>query len=83
MLVGKSVPVTVFEPLPLGSPVDAPYLAAYDALQRSAEDTEQAKAALQAFATLAAARPGDRLVAMHLVRLEAGERGDQMVLARK
>lgn len=83
MLVGKSVPVTVFEPLPLGSPVDAPYLAAYDALQRSAEDTEQAKAALQAFATLAAARPGDRLVAMHLARLEAGERGDRMVLARK
>ncbi len=83
LLMGKSVPVTVFEPLAMGSPVDAPYLAAYDQLQRSAQHAEQAQTALQAFDALAAARPDDRLVAMHLTRLKAGERGDLIVLAAK
>ena len=83
LLLGKSVPVTVFEPLAIGEQVDAPYLAAYMLLQDSAHDTGQVQVALRAFEALAASRPNDRLVGMHLTRLKAGERGDRMVLAGK
>jgi adenylate cyclase len=77
MLIGKSVPVMVFEPLGAGEPPDALYQMAYGQMKRGAPE------ALVAFKTLALNRPGDRLVAMHLARLLSGDSGDRIVLQGK
>ena len=77
MLVGKSVPVMVLEPLALGAQEDVAYQAAYALLEH------QGPLALQAFAALASSRPSDALVAMHCARLQAGESGDLIVLKSK
>lgn len=77
MLVGKSVPVMVFEPLAAGEPADALYQMAYGQMKRGAPE------ALAAFEALAQSRPSDTLVAMHLARLQSGQTGDLMVLQAK
>lgn len=76
LLKGKSKPLAVFEPLD-GSPPDADYEAAHALL--AADDD----GALGAYARLHAERPDDALVAFHLRRLQAGERGEMVVMADK
>lgn len=82
LLKGKSETVRVYEPLqamtpPFDQPHDAAYAAAHCLL--AAEDD----AALAAFESLHAQRPADALVAFHLQRLRAGERGELFVMSRK
>lgn len=77
LLQGKTVPLRVFEPLAAGAAADADYEAAYALLAAGAEE------AVAAFERLAAARPADALVAFHLGRLHAGERGELVVLGAK
>ncbi len=79
ILKGKSQAIEVFEPLdPLeANGSDADYQHAFDLLRA------KALAARQAFATLAAQRPGDQLVAFHLARLDSGNTGDLIVMAEK
>ena len=77
MLKGKSQPVMVFEPLDPATQADADYLEAFELLRGDGKD------ALTAFEQLAAHRPADQLVAMHLARLRAGYTGDLIVLERK
>ncbi len=69
MLKGKTEPIEVFEPLDDAITDTDEYLIAHRLLV--AEDP-QAEAA---FESLAKGRPGDALVAMHLVRLRNGQRG--------
>ena len=77
ILKGKQTPIMVYEPLPDAGEEDVDYAAAYAALRDSHPD------ALARFQSLAAQRPTDTLVAMHLARLEAGESGDLIVLREK
>ncbi len=77
LLVGKSQPLMVFEPLDGAAGLDAPYDHAFDLLR------SDAARALQAFEQLAAQRPADQLVAMHLARLRAGQAGELIVLESK
>jgi adenylate cyclase len=78
LLKGKTRPVDVFEPLTPAAGDDG-FLAAYrDAYERmDAGDS----GATQAFATLAQSRPDDRVIAMHLRRLQAGETGTRLASA--
>jgi adenylate cyclase len=76
LLKGKRKSLAVFEPLG-DAPADAGYEAAH-ALLAAGNDR-----ALAAFARLHAERPDDGLVAFHLRRLQAGERGDRVVMAEK
>lgn len=79
LLKGKSQALAVFEPLdPLtvsGSDLD--YQHAFDQLRAELPD------ARQTFEKLAAQRPNDPLVALHLERLRTGKTGDLIVLAEK
>ncbi len=80
VLKGRSEQLTVYEPLAEGAlepDAVAGYLAAYERLQRGDAD------ALGAFRDLAARYPDDRLIAMHLERLERGESGPRIVLKGK
>lgn len=79
-LKGKSSPLLAYEPLSAasnGALSDPAYEHAYTLL------TTDPKAAAQAFAALAQARPNDPLVAFHLQRLQKGEQGDIIVFAEK
>ncbi len=77
LLKGKSQALMVFEPLALGTTPDGDYRNAFELLRN--KDAQ----ALAAFVQLAAERPFDRLVAMHLARLERGESGDLIVMEGK
>ena len=77
ILKGKSQPVMVFEPLDLATQADADYLWAFEVLRKGDQG------ALAAFDQLAAQRPADQLVAMHLARLRDGHTGDLIVLDGK
>ena len=73
----------VFQPIHDGLEVpgaeveDPQYAAAYALL------TQDPGAALLALRQLAAARPADPLVRLHLQRLESGESGDLIVMSEK
>lgn len=71
LLRGKREPVEVSEPV---ESQDAAYQAAFDRLRAQAPD------AIDAFASLAADRPQDALVAFQLVRLRRGDAGDTIDL---
>jgi adenylate cyclase len=81
VLKGKSVPLGVFEPISpdleiLQAPL-ADYQAAYAAMHEESTD------AAERFAQLKAAYPDDPLVNLHHQRLQAGEKGDLIVMADK
>lgn len=80
VLKGKSLPLAVFEPLAAALPGSAP-LADYRAA--FAEMCRGEAAAAAHFAALHAAWPDDPLVALHSRRLQAGDRGDLIVMAEK
>ncbi|MGV8805866.1 MAG: CHASE2 domain-containing protein [Polaromonas sp.] len=77
MLKGKSQSIMVFEPLDGATQADADYLRAFELLRGDGKD------ALVAFEQLAALRPADSLVAMHLARLRAGRTGELIMLDAK
>ena len=83
VLKGKSQALMVFQPIHDGLEVpgaeveDPQYAAAYALL------TQDTGAALLALRQLAAARPADPLVRLHLQRLESGESGDLIVMSEK
>ncbi len=80
VLRGKTDGVAVFEPV-AASRVEQPLLDDYEAAYRLlAGDDDEAHAA---FRELAARYPHDALIAMHLRRLAAGERGATVVVRRK
>lgn len=81
VLKGKIQALTVFEPVTgdMESKLVSiqEYGAAYESLRSEASD------ALERFTVLAATYPEDPLVALHCRRLQAGERGDLIILAGK
>ena len=80
VLQGRSQALPVFEPIVGGRPgpqAIADYGAAYTLLEEGGDD------ALGAFRELADRYPEDPLVALHLDRLEHGERGTRIVLKGK
>jgi adenylate cyclase len=81
VLKGKTQPLMVHEPILAtetgGTRRDAAYEAAFELLKAKDPD------ALHGFEQLAAARPQDPLVCLHLARLRAGERGDLLILEEK
>ena len=83
VLKGKSKPLMVFQPMHDGLEVpgaaleDPQYAAAYVLL------AQDPGAALLALRDLAATRPADPLVKLHLQRLENGESGDLIVMTEK
>jgi len=80
VLKGKTQALAVFEPVVEDGRKRAPaedYATAFDLLR---SENPQAKAH---FAALAAAWPEDPLVALHYRRLQAGERGERIVMAEK
>ncbi|MCF8167661.1 MAG: adenylate/guanylate cyclase domain-containing protein [Rhodoferax sp.] len=81
VLKGKSVPLMVYEPLLAtegGVTVrDLDYEAAYGLLKGAADQ------AVQAFESLALARPWDPLTQLHLRRLRAGASGETIVFDEK
>ncbi|NPU84623.1 MAG: adenylate/guanylate cyclase domain-containing protein [Syntrophaceae bacterium] len=83
VLKGKTRPLAVYEPLAASggkgeaSEHDCAYEQAFERLRRSDPG------AGAAFERLAAERPLDPLVRLHLERLRAGESGDTIVLAEK
>lgn len=82
VLKGKSQSLGVFEPilaaeLPAERAPVAAYAAAFELLR-----SEDARAS-EAFSQLAADYPKDPLVALHQRRLQAGERGDLIVMSEK
>lgn len=81
VLKGKTKALMVYQPVIAneGEEVarDAAYENAYELLR------DEKPEALQAFEALAAERPDDPLVALHLKRLRAGEQGDRIVMASK
>jgi adenylate cyclase len=79
ILKGKSQPLAVFEPqdpLTVSGP-DADYQHAFDRMHAELPE------ARSLFEKLAAQRPNDALVALHLERLRAGKTGDLIVMAEK
>ena len=77
LLKGKAQPIMVFEPLDMTTTPDADYRQAFECMRSQTPD------ALAAFERLAQERPLDRLVAMHLARLQRGEVGDLLVMEGK
>ena len=77
LLKGKTHPLMVFEPLDADAAQDREYRRAFELLR--ARDS----GSLEAFELLAATRPHDPLVALHLARLQNGESGDLIVLTEK
>lgn len=85
-LKGKDKPVGTFEPVRPGQERAAEeYAGAYAKLARTTADgaSELAEEARAAFAALAAARPGDALVDLHLQRLDRGGGGVAITLSEK
>jgi adenylate cyclase len=78
-LAGKTQPLMAYEPLDGASGIadDAAYRRAFELMSCGSE------AAVDAFAGLAAERPDDPLVSLHLRRLGAGCRDDIVELAGK
>ncbi len=79
VLKGKAQPLSVFEaldPLTISEP-DTDYQQAFDSMRSESPE------AMQKFEKLAAHRPDDLLVALHLERLRTGKRGDLIVLTEK
>jgi adenylate cyclase len=81
VLKGKTQPLGVFEPLDdelakTRAPADA-YATAFAALRDEKAD------AAELFRALVVAHPDDPLVALHHRRLEAGEKGDLIVMSEK
>lgn len=81
VLKGKTQALMVYQPIiPEGDAAaskDLPYENAYALLR------DENPEALQAFEALAAERPDDPLVALHLKRLRTGERGERIVMESK
>lgn len=81
VLKGKTQALGVFEPVTENMEDTlaglSEYKAAYDSLRSEAPDT------LERFTRLAETYPNDPLVAFHFRRLQAGERGDLIVMASK
>jgi adenylate cyclase len=81
VLKGKTQPLGVFEPVTEGMDATladrSEYEAAYESLRYEKPD------ALERFIRLAEAYPDDHLIALHCRRLQAGERGDLIVMANK
>lgn len=77
LLKGKQQPIMVFEPLDMTTTPDADYRQAFERMRSQTPD------ALEAFERLAQERPTDRLVSMHLARLQRGEVGDLLVMEGK
>ncbi len=75
VLRGRTAPLRAYEPLPVGGPDLARYLAAFDKLAAESQD------ALPAFASLVGERADDPLASLHLRRLLNGERGVAMRMA--
>lgn len=81
VLKGKTRALMVYQPI---VPVDAEEASRDVAYDQAFELMRNEKPeALQAFEALAEGRPGDPLVALHLKRLRAGERGDRIVMESK
>ena len=79
-LAGRSEPVMAYEPLADGArDVDAEraYCQAFDLMRSRSDD------AIAGFQALADRRPDDPLIRLHLKRLKAGQRGDEVQLAEK
>jgi len=80
LVKGKTAPIEVFEPIDSAmaqSPFIRRYRAAYEGLQANDPSVESELAAL------AAEEPSDSLVALHLSRLRAGEKGVSIVMSEK
>lgn len=77
LLKGKTHELMVYQPLLSGGHDDVRYSEAYG-LMVSGDPK-----ALDSFTRLAAQRPEDALVALHLARLQAGETGDLLVFTGK
>ena len=79
LLKGKTIPLMVYELLDPAQDAggDPEFRAAYTLL------ATQSAQALAAFSELAAQRPNDALVALHLARLSAGHTDDLIVLSQK
>ncbi len=81
VLKGKTQALMVYQPIIPESGEEARRDAAYENAYALLRDEKPE--ALQAFETLAAERPHDPLVALHLKRLRTGEQGDRIVMASK
>lgn len=81
VLKGKTKALMVYQPIIAYEGEEAARDAAYENAYELLRD--QKPEALQAFEALAAERPEDPLVALHLKRLRAGEFGDRIVMASK
>jgi adenylate cyclase len=79
ILKGKAQPLAVFEPLdPLTvSGPDADYQHAFELMRAELPE------ATSMFEKLAAQRPADPLVALHLARLRSGKTGDLIIMSEK
>ena len=78
ILKGKKVPVAVFAPLDgLQSEDVACYISAMEALDAAPDEAQRQ------FAELGRRYPADPLIALHLGRLAAGERGATFELKEK
>ncbi|MFG6415159.1 CHASE2 domain-containing protein [Roseateles sp. DC23W] len=76
-LAGRTGYVMTYEPQADGAAPDAAYQQAYELVHSHSE------LALPAFEALAADRPADPLVQLHLARLRAGKRGEDIELLDK
>jgi len=80
LVKGKTAPIEVFEPIDPAiaqSPFIRRYRAAYEGLKANDPAVESELGAL------AAEEPSDALVALHLSRLRAGEKGVSIVMPEK
>lgn len=82
LLKGKSQPIRTYEPVADGTPAHAAlpgYRAAFALLEAGDDDA----AIMAAWRALAAQWPEDQLIALHLQRIQRGERGSLIPLAEK
>ena len=78
LVKGKSIPLTVFEPLGQQQSNLSDYQAAFILMRE-----QQTEAAIAAFKTIVANHPNDTLAAFHLRRLQDGNSGDLIELHNK
>lgn len=81
VLKGKTKALMVYQPVIADEGEEATRDVAYENAYELLRDEKPE--ALQTFETLAAERPEDPLVALHLKRLREGEHGDRIVMASK
>jgi len=81
VLKGKTQALMVYQPIIADEGEEAARDVAYENAYELLRDEKPE--ALQAFEALAAERPHDPLVTLHLERLRAGEQGDRIVMASK